>query len=119
MKNLYLDNTHDLATENFNLRLTSNETEWLSQRIENEFKLFSEEWFADYTIGMDHFGKVLKKKVDIDEVNSFYLNKLKNITGVQEVVSFVVDYIGETRTYQVDFVVLSDEGEVVENAFTF
>jgi hypothetical protein len=101
------------------LKLTSNNTEWLSQRIENEFKLFAEEWFADYTLGMEHYGKTLKKKVDIDDVTSLYFNKLKNITGVQEVISFEVDYVGQTRKLTIDFVVMSDEGNIVENSFVF
>lgn len=118
MKNLYLDPaTNDLALKNFNLRFTSTNTEWLSQRIENEFKFFAGEWFAEQTRGIDHYGKVLIKQVNLNEVTSLYLNHLKNIEGVEEVISFEADYIGNTRTYNVSFVVLSTEGEVVENNF--
>jgi len=118
MKNLYFDpTTNDLTLKNFNLRLTENNTEWLSQRIENEFRFFYGEWFAEQTRGIDHYGKVLKKKVDIDEVHSLYLNILKNIVGVNKVQKFEIDYIGKTRTFTINFIVISDEGEAVENEF--
>ncbi|MGD8707104.1 MAG: hypothetical protein PVI88_00285 [Nitrosopumilaceae archaeon] len=119
MKNLYLNKeTSDLELKNFNLRLTENNTEWLSQRIENEFKFFYGEWFAEQTRGLDHFGKVLKKQVDVDQVYALYYDFLKNITGVSSIESFEVDYVRETRTYTINFVVISEENETVEGSVT-
>lgn len=118
MKNLYLNNTNDLELKNFNLRVTETYTEWLSQRIENEFKFFSGEWFADQTRGIDYYGKILIKRVDIDEVSALFLDLLRNIDGVEEVLSFDIDYVGESRTYQFNFIVRSDEGTTIESNFT-
>jgi hypothetical protein len=118
MKNLYLNNENDLVLKNFNLRVTETYTEWLSQRIENEFKFFAGEWFADQTRGIDYYGKILIKRVDIDQVSALFLEVLKNIQGVEEVLSFSANYIGESRTYQFDFVIRSDEGTNIESSFT-
>lgn len=119
MKNLYIDpTTKDICLKNFNLRFTSGNVEWLSQRIENEFKFFYGEWFADQTRGLEHFQKVLKKKVDINEVYSYYLNVLKNIVGVKSVENFEMDYVGNTRTLLINFAVISEDDETIERSFS-
>ena len=113
-KNLYLDTaTGDLVIENFNLKLTTNKSEWLSQSIENEFKTFYQEWFANQTIGIMYYEKILGKNVDNDEVNSIYLNRLKAREDIEEVIEFNIEYDNSIRKYYISFIVIMklDDGE--------
>ena len=118
-KNLYLDTTaYDLTTQNFQLRVTSNTTEWLSQKIENQFKTFLGEYFADYTIGFPYFQKVLKKHKNINEVTSLFRNYLKGITGVSSIISFSVEFDNETRTFTVTWEVKAETDDIIEGSFS-
>ena len=114
-KNLYLNPlTFDLTVENFNLKLTSTYSEWLSQSIETEYG----EWFANQELGFPYYTKILGKGVDTDEITSLFLNKLKNHEGVKSISSFTIDYDNATRIYTLDFIVISTEGKIVNGGFT-
>ena len=119
MKNLYLDPlTNDLAVENFQLKLTSNYSEWLAQRLENKLKFFLGEWFANIELGVPYYQSILKKQADINSVTSIFLNVIKKDKGVQKVISFNAEYDNSLRKYALTFSVLSNENEVVNGGTT-
>ena len=119
LKNLYLNpTTHDLEVQNFQLRETSNITEWLSQKIENRFKTFKGELFTDYTIGFPYFQKVLKKHKNLNEVTSLFKNYLKKIEGVSSIIKFEVEFDNANRKFNVTFEVKATTGEIVEGSFS-
>jgi len=114
-KNLYLDSTtYDLTTQNFQLRLTSNISEWLSQKIHNQFGTFLGEFFADYTIGFPYFQKVLKKQKNLNEITSLFRDYLKKIDGVSSIISFEVEFDNANRIFTVTWEVKSTSGETVD-----
>ena len=56
MKNLYIDpDTNDIALSAYNLRVTKNTTEFLSQKIENVLKTIAGEVFANEFLGLPYF----------------------------------------------------------------
>jgi hypothetical protein len=123
MKNLYLDPlTNDLAVQNYQLRLTTDMTEWLSQKIENRLKLVLGEWFVNQSLGLPYFDKILKKNADIVLVNSIFLKTIKDtkitfagqVYGVKRILDFTVDYDNSARKYTLDFRVLSTEEDIIE-----
>jgi hypothetical protein len=123
MKNLYLDPlTNDLAVQNYQLRLTTDMTEWLSQKIENRLKLVLGEWFVNQSLGLPYFDKILKKNADIVLVNSIFLKTIKDtkitfagqVYGVKRILDFTVDYDNSARKYTLDFKVLSTEEDIIE-----
>jgi len=117
-KNLYLDPlTYDLSTQNHQLRLTSNVTEYMSQKIENNFKTFLGEWFANYTLGFPYFQKVLKKHKNHNLVTTLFRNYLKAIPGVSSIINFEVEFVNAERKFNVTWEVKLDSGEIVNGAF--
>jgi len=120
MKNLFLDSlNYDLTlTTDFNLRFTSNLTEFVSQKIENVLSTFQGEWFLDVDLGIPYFDRILIKKADLDDVNNIFLIAITSISEVQEVIEFNTTFDGATRKYTVTFKVRAEdvdapiEGEV-------
>ena len=119
MKSLYVNPiTYDIETENNNLRFTKNVTEWLSAKIEARLKTFYREWFVNQTIGVPYFEKILKKQVDINNVQVILSDVIKQTTGVDELLEFEIDYDGTTRKYFYTFKVIATEGTLVEGGST-
>lgn len=103
-KNLYLDpDTNDITTVNFNLRLTKNLTEFVSQKLENRLKTFQGEWFVDRTIGLPYYQRILKKKADVDDINSLYRAEINSVEEVVEIIEFTPDYNEALRKYSLTF----------------
>ena len=113
--NLYLDpTTKDLAVDsNFNLRLTDNIGEELSQKIENVLKTFRGEWYLDPDLGIPYFDRVFIKQADLGDVNSIFFIAVSNIDEVDEVLDFTTSLDGATRIYTVNFKVRSIDSEII------
>lgn len=119
MKNFYVDpNTYDLVLENNNIKITSTVASWLSAKIEARLKTFYGEWFANQSVGVPYFEEILKKQVDLDHVQVLLGDVIKETNGVDELVSFEINYSPGTRVYAYSFVVMADSGETVEGAGT-
>ena len=119
-RNLYIDNTtQDLViNQAYNLKFTSTYGEWLSQKLEARLKTFLGEWFINQEIGIPYFQRILKKQVDLNDVNTLLQNYIKDTTGVEEILKFETDYAGTDRTYIIEFEVRATSGEIVEGSIT-
>lgn len=113
MRQLYIDpNTRDLVVQNFNLRLTTGNTEALAQKIEARLLLFRGEWFLDQSAGVPYVQRILgKTQVDIADVNGIFRSTILETEGVAEIVSFTTDYGNAARTYSITFEVRVESGE--------
>ena len=120
MKNLYLGEiTKDLdLTADKNLRLTDNNTEFISQKIENRFLVFLGEWFLDFTLGIpylaidninrdDNTQNILVKNPDLNFINGIYLTELTEINDetelIENIISFDAEFDSANRKYSLDF----------------
>ncbi len=112
---LYVDPaTRDLAIdERYNLRLTADTGEYLSQKIEARLRWYRGEWFLARSGGVPYFQSILGK-ADLNEVNALLLSAVSGIEGVAEVVTFRTTYDGALREYTVTFTVRAEGGEIVE-----
>lgn len=121
MRNLYLDpSTYDLVvTDAFNLRFTTNLTEYVSQKIENTLSLFQGEWFLDQEAGIPYYDRILIKGADLNDVNSIFIAAVSSIPEVDEIVEFDTAYDNSLRKYTVTFkVTASETGEEIEGTVT-
>lgn len=135
MKNLYLDQVaKDLTlTTNKNLKLTENNTEFISQKIENRFLTIQEEWFLDYTLGLPYLAldnidrddsskNIFVKNPDLNFVNGVFLSELidiKNETNlIEKIVNFETEFDTAARTYSLDFEI-QISGEETSTTLTF
>lgn len=114
MRNLYVDaNTYDLVVLERNLRFTVNTTEWLAAKIESRLRTFFGEWFINQEIGVPYFEQILKKQVDINNVQALLSSVVKNTNGVKELLSFNVIFDNSLRVYTYTFEVLADTDDTV------
>lgn len=114
-KNLYIDPvTYDLAlTATKNLRLTSDEFEYFTQKIEAVLSVFQGEWFLDRSKGIPYYQSILKKIADLDDISNIFYIALSDIPGVVEILKFEFDYDNNIREYSLEFEVRVDSGEII------
>ena len=113
-RQLYIDPaTRDLAIDaDYNLRLTADAGEYVSQKIEARLRWYRGEWFLARSGGVPYFQSILGK-ADLNEVNALLLAAVVNTDGVAEVLDFQVAYDGTEREYSVTFTVRAADGDIV------
>jgi hypothetical protein len=120
--NIYLSpegQGYDLeVTDAFNLRLTENNGEYVSQKIENNLKTFAEEWFLDFELGIPYYTRILIKQADPNDVNNIFLTAITDIPEIEKVLQFEVDYDNAKRLYSIKFKVQLTSGEIEERTVT-
>ena len=107
----------DFVLDDLNLRLTQNEVEYWSQKIENTLKVNLGEYYLDPSIGVPYWGpngQVLKKTADLNEIQDLLIIEIVNIEGINNVEKFEPVYNQETRTYNVNIRTMTDSGVIVE-----
>lgn len=114
--NMYLDpTTHDLQLDaTGNIQVTADTEELLSVRIKTRFSTFRGEWFLDRNLGVPYFEEVMVKNPDVNAVRNLLLAQLVDIPGVDEVLSFDVNFNTASRLFQVNFKVRATDGTIVE-----
>jgi hypothetical protein len=118
-KNLYLNpNTNDIEIKDFNLRMTINIVEYVSQKIENTLKTFKDEWFLNPDIGIPFYDRILIKQADLNDVNSIFQKAVLDITEVSELLSFTTEFEGASRGYKAELEAQIDEEFVTEETTT-
>lgn len=117
MKNLYIDpTTKDLSISNFNLQLTADSNENLSQKVETRLNTFAGEWFLNRELGVPYYERILKKNPNYADVNSLLLSVIATTTGIEKVEQFSVKYDTAERDYRVEFVAKSIYGGTISQA---
>lgn len=118
-KNLYLDViTKDLTlTTQKNLRLTSDLSEFVSQKIENILKYFYGEWFLNFEGGIPYFEIIFTKNPDLNLINTILLRQIKTITEIIEIITFTSDFNASQRSLSIELKVKVSDGSIVENTY--
>ena len=107
----------DFVLDNLNLRLTTTDTEYWSQKIENTLKVNLGEYFLDRSIGVPYWGpngQILKKTADLNEIQDLLIIAIVSIEGINNVEKFTPNYNQSTRTDAVDIRVMTDSGVTIE-----
>lgn len=105
---LTLDSSGNIAV------LSSDWSALLAQRIKTRLQTFRGELYLDRSVGVPYFEEVLKKHPDIQRVRDLLLTQVATIPGVQKVISLELTMDDSTRTFFVNYEILSDGGEVVK-----
>jgi hypothetical protein len=96
-KDLLLSSDHDLAIENFDLKLTTDE-QVVGQRVKRALLLFKGEYFLDSELGMPYYSDILGTKNAIDSIRGIFINEIKSVEGVKEVNAFDMVFNDAART---------------------
>lgn len=116
MRNLYLSSdTSDLVLEDYNLKMTSTLSEYVGQKITNLLRTFQNEWFLDRDLGIPYYERILLKNVNLDDVNSIFIEAVSNIEEVDQVVDFETSFDNAERTYKISFKVVLTDSAILES----
>lgn len=113
MSDIALDTvTEDIALTANDLTLTSGAA-GIQQHLTQRLRTFLEEWFLDTRIGIPWFQQVLKKNPDAIVIDSVIKREIVNTQGIEELTSFSLDILTETRQLNVTFEARTITGEVI------
>ena len=102
-QDLLLSSTHDLAIENFDLQMTTDENA-VAQRVKRTLLLFKGEYFLDAELGIPYFDEILGTKNSIDSIRSVFVSEISNVEGVQEINSFDIAFDNLSRVLTIECV---------------
>ena len=108
---LYLDPiTKDLTVQDYNLKLTTNDVEFVSQKIETTLRFFKNEWFLNRTLGMPYYTDILVKNPDLKLVTSLFKNAITKIDEIENIIKFEVLLDTATRILTIYFEAQTSDG---------
>lgn len=106
MIDLYMDPViRDIVVEDFDLRVTETNVEWVSQTIESRLRTFMGEWFLNRDLGIPYFDSVFVKAPDMDQINGLFLTEINDVNGIEEILSFNTVFDTSVRKLTVTFTV--------------
>lgn len=88
------------------------EKEYVAQRIQTRLLLFLGEWFLDTSQGVDWFGSILTKPVNMVTIEGILKATIINTPDVTELLTFTSDFQKGVREYNVNFSVDTVYGQV-------
>ena len=104
-KDLLLGDKGDLVIKDFDLMLTDNK-QILKQALRQELKTFKGEWFLDIDKGLPYYQDILGQRNSIDSVRAIFIEAIKQVRGVKEIVDLELNLNGKDRTLDVSITVL-------------
>lgn len=111
-KDLLLGSDHDLVITDFDLNLTD-DTQTLNQSILQHLKAFKGDWFLDVDKGMPYYEEILGQRNSIDSVRAVFIEQIKSIDGVKEIVDLELNLNGADRSLDVKISVLDGYDNLV------
>ena len=107
-------NNKDLSLSGYDLKLTSNDIEYYSQKIEIVLSTFKGEWWLNDEIGMPWFTDILTKNPNIPLIDNIIKTEILAIDGVSKIIEYKNNYDNQLRTMTVSLKVELTSGELVE-----
>lgn len=111
-KDLLLGEEKDIVIEGFDLKLTDNETS-LTQLLKQELLTFKGDWFLDQDKGLPYYQDILGQRNSIDSVRAIFIEAIKSVSGVKEIVDLELNLNGKDRTLDVSITVLDEYNNTV------
>lgn len=96
------DDLSGLLIKNGDLVLTTN-SDAVKQHVTQRLRMFTGEWFLNLSEGVPYFQNILVKNPNPDIVDSLLKDTILSTPGVDELLSFNLDYDAALRTLIVDF----------------
>lgn len=112
MSDIFLDRaTHDLPAVIYDLPLVRG-VDLIRQRLKQRLLTILGEWFLNAEIGLPWFDELAQKGISDEQITALLMRTIAETDGVQEVVSFDLDFNRRARTIVLSFRVISPEGEI-------
>jgi hypothetical protein len=111
MSDIKLTNTGDIDITNASLSLTNEDNaESLAQRIKIKLSMFQGEWFLNTDFGVPYFQKIFVKGTNKAKIDAIFKEQIKSVPGVDSITKYNSSINGNTRSFTLDFEVMSTFG---------
>lgn len=118
MIDLELDlNTHDLILRNFTFGTTQSKEVEITQRLKIKLLFFKGEWIHNVNFGIDYYGQVFVKGIDLEDIDDMFRTQISNEQGVVDLISYASSFDPSTRELNIQAKVLTDSGETLSLSF--
>jgi hypothetical protein len=127
---LYNDETNnDLIVENYDLRISKNKTQYVSQKITEKLLFVKGEWPLNKNLGLPYFGEkdefgrrirgtgIHIKNPDLNYIKTLFRNEILDIDEVEDIVNLDLTLETSTRTLTVELEVDIGEEETITRRF--
>lgn len=111
-KDLLLGDKDDLVIKDFDLLLT-NDKQILKQALRQELKTFKGDWFLDIDKGLPYYQDILGQRNSIDSVRAIFIEAIKQVAGVKEIVDLELNLNGKDRSLDVSITVLDEYNNTI------
>ena len=111
-KDLLLGDKGDLVIKDFDLMLTSYK-QILKQALQQELKTFKGDWFLDIDKGLPYYQDILGQRNSIDSVRAIFIEAIKSVSGVKEIVDLELNLNGKDRSLDVSITVLDEYNNTI------
>jgi hypothetical protein len=98
----------------FGWRFTDDLQEYVEQKLRLRLSVFLGEWYLDNTVGLPFLTDVFVKRPQWPVIESLFKVKIKDTTGVRDILEFALTFDAELRRLKVSFrVQLVDASELL------
>lgn len=109
---LLLNDNFDLEIKDFDLKLTDDK-QTLKQSILQHLKVFKGDWFLDVDKGLPYYQDILGQRNSIDSVRAIFIEGVKSVDGVKEIVDLELNLNGKNRSLDVKISVLDEYDNLI------
>ena len=113
MRQDFLQIGNRLAIQNGDFVLTTDNTA-VAQRVKRMLLLFKGEYWLNLDLGVPYYEGILGKKNSLETVQSLFINAIKSVAGVKEVLSFDLSFDDKTRELSLETTILDDLNQELE-----
>ena len=112
-----LDENNDIFLEDGQIHRIDDGAE-VVQEVRSRLLLYLDEWFLDTSVGVDYFGVIFVKPVDLSLVESELKSAIIDTENVSELISFELDFNSITRLLSVAFEAETTFGVIIKEEVT-
>jgi hypothetical protein len=113
-KDFKLDDNGDWAIENFGFAFTSDNVEYVKQKIKIRLQFFKGEYYLNTDTGVPYYQEILGKQITVDDAIAILKATIVGTPGVTELLNFEPNLDGATRILDIVFKVKTDNNEIIE-----
>ena len=103
----------DLDLSTGNLAIVQDIPTVTAQKLNNLFKFFLGEYFADSRLGVPYFQFVLVRNPDLNVIRRIFQNVIQSVPEVTQILDAQVTYVSRTRQASAVFRIQVDGGAIL------
>ena len=91
----------DLQIKDFDFALTTRDTV-IAQRVQRHLLLFKGDYWLDTELGVPYYQSILGTRNSLDTVQAIFINSIREVEGVDEIIKFDIVFNDSTRTVTIE-----------------